>query len=1348
MIVATGATGPTGATGLGSCVDPAYGFITDGTNGLVDRVDPITHQVNGSADVGGGPLHMASDPALRQVYVTDPAGNLFSIVDADTLEVKKTFTIPQAGNMAVNFRTHMIFVAAFNGTQSQIFQIDGETDAFTRVWTVPLAQPLGVAVDDVENSVYAFNNVSSNIFVYSGNNGVLQTTLTFGSTLGDVISNPCTGILYAPVSIGGGVYQMQGMDRDGTISVLNLPTLGAAGHIYTIDTARNLLYVLVGPSLIDIYNLCTDAVTDTMTPIANLSSIAVDSVNQLVYMASETGTTVSIFDAAPPHGLINTFSSAFPTALATIGCQDCFPCGGGGAPGPTGATGPAGPTGATGAQGPTGATGFSPCKEINLAYAAHSDSISVVDTDTQQLVSTIPLDATLSSVTQLVRNPNSGAFYLPAGPILYVSDETGQVQVIAFGSTINLVVYNPLVNKLYVRTNSTIYIMDGTTLSQLGTLPATAYTHPDMVTDPATGLTYDTTYGAISVISGTTNTVTGYIPVSGVYLAWLAIDSQRRRLYASGGGSAYVIDLDAGQVVDVITGLAVVIDLAVNTVLDQLYVLHQEGLDYYVSVYDASSGALLSDNFLSDSLTSFNVEPNTGRIAFYDSITQAMELYQPNADGSLTRLDPVPMEQATGFDFGPEMDCSALIGPTGPTGPTGPAGSSSCSEPAFAFVANQNGTVSVINPLTHDLETTIPLGTVPFGVAADPGLGLVYVSDDGENDLYALNASTYAIVAVVPLPSYTRMGALPHFPAVNPNNHLVYIPDFESNRLAVFDGTAIAAGSTGMFAAIAVGNAPNAVDVNPRTNRVYVANTGDGTVSVINGNSNTVVATIPIPNAGSGTLLDVAADHCTNLIYAAVSGEQISVIDGSANEVIGSLGGGAYALALNEVQSLLYAIDSTRTQVLVFDTCSGTQIAQVPLPGSAAGLNRLAVDTSNHLVYATDSVNGAVYVIDGTTQALLSEVASPTSDPMPMGVATLSCNRGCALPCGTEPCVPGLVGDAYALQDGEIAVIDPTTHEEISSIPIDVGVSAQYTFAVNPFKGQFYVATSGGLYVFDAHGNRLQLLRAGGDIGAVAYNPAANKIYLADESNSSVYIYNADTYAQLAVIPLSPGIVLAAEPSTNQVYAGVPGGGLYAINGADNSYMNLGFSEYPELLTADSVHGRLYNAALDSVVYVFDTSINAEIDSFPLTGGVPLSIAINPNTELLYANYGNHIDLYDVTTGTPAGTLTENAGALAVDPVTNQVFYYNGADTVILDGADNSYLDSIAMNEVGAFAFGTREVICPAGAAGAAAPLPVTLNLGAAAGAMLPGQRISLPVSKLANLMLHYSGTGIEISVA
>jgi len=77
-------------------------------------------------------------------------------------------------------------------------------------------------------------------------------------------------------------------------------------------------------------------------------------------------------------------------------------------------------------------------------------------------------------------------------------------------------------------------------------------------------------------------------------------------------------------------------------------------------------------------------------------------------------------------------------------------------------------------------------------------------------------------------------------------------------------------------ATIPVGGVPAGIAVDWKTNRIYVANRGDGTVSVINGQTNAVVATIPVGLRPGG----VTVNWRINRAYVANAGGTVSVLAG------------------------------------------------------------------------------------------------------------------------------------------------------------------------------------------------------------------------------------------------------------------------------------------------------------------------------------------------------------------------------------------------------------------------------------------------------------------------------------
>src|SRR3989475_10362705 len=85
---------------------------------------------------------------------------------------------------------------------------------------------------------------------------------------------------------------------------------------------------------------------------------------------------------------------------------------------------------------------------------------------------------------------------------------------------------------------------------------------------------------------------------------------------------------------------------------------------------------------------------------------------------------------------------------------------------------------------------------------------------------------------------------------------------------------------------IQAGISPSGVAVNPSTGRIYVANRGDGTISVINSATKTVVGTITVGDIPA----ELAVNPATNRLYLTYSDNSITtVIDGATGQVVGNI---------------------------------------------------------------------------------------------------------------------------------------------------------------------------------------------------------------------------------------------------------------------------------------------------------------------------------------------------------------------------------------------------------------------------------------------------------------------------
>ena len=154
----------------------------------------------------------------------------------------------------------------------------------------------------------------------------------------------------------------------------------------------------------------------------------------------------------------------------------------------------------------------------------------------------------------------------------------------------------------------------------------------------------------------------------------------------------------------------------------------------------------------------------------------------------------------------------------------------------------------------------------------------------------------------------------------------------------------------------------------------YITSEVDGTVSVIDTATNTVVTTIPVGRFPLGVAVNAAGTRA----YIGNFGDQsISVIDTSTNTVIDTV-----HLAPNDVQGIavstdgsrVYAVGGENGMVSVIDTATDTVIATIPV-GRAP--RSVAVNPAGTRVYvgnSTDNDHGGFTVIDATNNTVVTAI--------------------------------------------------------------------------------------------------------------------------------------------------------------------------------------------------------------------------------------------------------------------------------------------------------------------------------------------------------------------------------------
>ena len=278
--------------------------------------------------------------------------------------------------------------------------------------------------------------------------------------------------------------------------------------------------------------------------------------------------------------------------------------------------------------------------------------------------------------------------------------------------------------------------------------------------------------------------------------------------------------------------------------------------------------------------------------------------------------------------------------------------------------------------------------SAPYGIALDPGNGMVYVSNYGQFNttgiVSVINDTTNTIVGNV------AVGKNPQAISYNPANGFFYVANTLSNTLSLINGT-----SNSLIGSIPVGEFPGknpaGIVTNSINNTIYVTNMGSNTVSVINGTSNAVVANVTSATRegeGSGFFspAGIAYDSDNGNVYVANRGsDTISVINGSTNLLIDEISMDTVApsgIVYNAANNFIYATSEGSNRVSMINGTTNTVVATIPV---GLGPTGIAYDQSDGNVFVSNSANGTISIIDGLKNNVTGTISLGTNST-PNGV--------------------------------------------------------------------------------------------------------------------------------------------------------------------------------------------------------------------------------------------------------------------------------------------------------------------------------------------------------------------------
>jgi YVTN family beta-propeller protein len=229
----------------------------------------------------------------------------------------------------------------------------------------------------------------------------------------------------------------------------------------------------------------------------------------------------------------------------------------------------------------------------------------------------------------------------------------------------------------------------------------------------------------------------------------------------------------------------------------------------------------------------------------------------------------------------------------------------------------------------------------------------------------------------------------------------------------------------------------------------------------------------------------------------------------------------------------------------------------------------------------------------------------------------------------------GLAQNAYITNyDSEsVSVINTRTNAVIATVPVGVG---PWGVAVSPDGRRVYVANnvSSSLSVIDATSNTVIATVNLPYALEVAVNADGSRVYVTNLFGDLAAI-DAATYKLTSMIPAGPGpwAVAVANKKIYVANSSAPATVTVIDEATDEitGTIPVGPTTSAPGLAASSDGRRVYvSNQIATSMPIIDTTIDTVVDTIPL--GISESVAVSPDSTIVYMPAGNHIHGYDVVT--------------------------------------------------------------------------------------------------------------------
>jgi YVTN family beta-propeller protein len=571
------------------------------------------------------------------------------------------------------------------------------------------------------------------------------------------------------------------------------------------------------------------------------------------------------------------------------------------------------------------------------------------------------------------------------------------------------------------------------------------------------------------------------------------------------------------------------------------------------------------------------------------------------------------------------------------------------------------------------VSPTIRVGNEPNTLVLDPGThtlytvnqgGSVSVIDTTQCNAEALKGCSTQRVGTVALPA----GSGPEGIGINTVTDTVYVADTRDNELSVINGTTcnatVRSGCAQMPALLADPSGPGPVAVDSATDTVYVANpilSGNDTVSVFDGATCDGVVTSGCGQAPKTVHVglepqNIEVDQVTNTVYVSDQGYNATGHPGDTVSVIdGVTCNGAQSSGCGQVATITVGAGPGW---IAFDDAAHTAYTANQSAGTVSVINTAtcdATDTSGCGQKTTTVTVGAQPWTLTVDQKLHSLYVANNDDDAVSVINTATCNATTTSSCRK---IPPTVQVGKGPQD---LVADPATGTVYSANFIDNTVSVLDAATCDA------TTTSGCRTV-------PQTAAVGTAPSGVAVDTANDSVYVTNQGPGTVSVLDANTCnsknsagchspAATMHVGASPAGV-AIDQTTGTAYVANNGGNTVSVidTATCNATDHTGCDQPPATVTVGSnPFGIAVDQATDSV-YVTELGQSDEGDTVSVINGATCNATVRTGCGQTPAT---------VTVGEgPFGIAVNTTTNTVYVANTGQLFESHGGDTVsVIDGA-------------------------------------------------------------------------------